>query len=168
MTFFIAPTPYPGLVESRCGKGRVFYAAGNMGQQYNQYGQYNLKHLMVALLERARGSRALLRLEAPESMELLAHRQPHAPKRLIVSMINQLSSVTRTHGARHDTRKHDMVDEMPVIAGATLTIRAPRGQRIARVTALPEGKALKVGADGKVRLRDMGVLTMLAVEFLAQ
>lgn len=165
MTFFVTPTSYPGLIESRCGKGHVFYAAGNLGQQYSLYGQSNLKHLMAALLEKARGNKGLLRLEAPESMELLAHRQPDSPARLIVSMINQFSSVTRTQGARKDIRKHDMVDVMPVLSEATLTILPPAGRQVKRVVSVPDGAELKISSEGKVKLRDIDVLTMLAVEF---
>ncbi len=165
MTTFLTQLPNPGLAEHRYGRGRTWYCAAGFGRQYYKYGQYNLKHLMRGLLARAQGARARLALEAVESVDLQAHTQAGAPDRLVVSLINQISSLTKTQGAADKGRKHDMIDVMPVVAEARLTIRPPRGRQIRRVMLLPDRRPLKIEPGNVLRLHNLDVLTMLAVEF---
>ncbi len=162
MTTFLTQLPHPGLVEQRCGRGRAWYCAGGCGRQYYRHGQYNLKQLMMALVQRALGKRAQLELDAPESVDMMAHTQAGRPGKMVISLINQMSSITRTQGSYQAGRKHDMIDKMPVVAEARLTIKA---FPVRRVRLLPAGRPLKLEPGNILRLRNLEVLTMLAVEF---
>jgi len=167
------PTDHPGLLENRHGRGRCYYFAGTPGLHYRLVGQDNIRLILSALLDKALGRTPPASLEGPESLELFAHTQM-GRGHLVVSLVHALAGTSRSVGApgysgcRQAPMRHDEIAEMPRIAQVTLRLRA-RGRRpVKRVYRAPDRRPLRVrheGRDAVVTLRDVGVHTMVVVEY---
>ncbi len=136
----------PGLVEHRVGRGRCLYHAGRMFETYQRVGTPSLRRLVVEWpLAEEIDRRALVRLDAPSSVELVAWAQPDRD-RMLVHLVNFQSAPGRV------TMTTDMVPEtedvLPAVDCALRTAFKPEQVRAA--TLQPAGTPLEVVAqDGR-------------------
>ncbi len=172
LTLQTFPTPAPGLLRQRFGRGVCWYFAGKPGLQYRLYGQHNVKRLLAAVLDRAAGPGDPVRLEGPESIELFAHRQ-RRPRRLVVNLVHTLPGVCRSAGGfiapdgKVRPGRFEEIESMPPVRSATLCVPMAGRRRPPRVTRVPSGRVLTgrvTDGEYRVRLTNLGVHTMLAIE----
>lgn len=165
----VIETEKPALIENRSGKGRAYYLGCLLGAQYKRYGHHTVFRLARNLFARTVGRGAMVHLEGPGTIEVFAHFQ-REKSRLIVGLVQNVG-VSRSEGAaaQREFMHFDMIEEMPRVSTATLTVRLNKGQKIKRVLLAPDGKKIPFKSSGagtaEIKLEDLGVYTMIVIEY---
>jgi len=164
----VVPTEFPGLTRAAYGKGRVYYFAGLPGGQFYHYGYHTVRRAMTVILRQAARGREQATLDAPPTMELVAHALGDTGHRAF-HLIQNVSGISRSTGRLSKNNSHfEMTETMPHVAEAVLRIKSPRGARLQRMYLAPNRTPLKpiVCKGGfRVRLTDLGVHTLVVAEF---
>lgn len=172
LTLQTFPTAAPGLLRRRFGRGWCWYFAGKPGLQYRIYGQNNVKRLLKLVLMQTAGDKTPVQLDAPDSVELFAHRQ-QGKKHLVVNLVNTFWGVSRSAGGfiapdgKVRPGRFEEIENMPRLHAVTLRLPAAGRRRPPCVRLAPGGRRLpvrRVGKEFHVRLTDVGVHTMLIIE----
>jgi hypothetical protein len=162
-----------GLLHNRYGRGQCWYFAGKPGLQFRYYGQSNVKRLLKAILARAAEPGAPVRLEAPDTVELFAHRQK-GKKHVVVNLVNCAWGVSRSAGGfinlegKKGPSRFDDIETMPRLHEVKLFFKTDGRRKVKRVYRAPDGKNLpvkKVGDEAMVKLAGLGVHAMLVAEY---
>jgi hypothetical protein len=166
----VVPTEFPGLVRSAYGKGRVYYFAGLPGCEYYHYGYHTVRRLITAVLRQAARGREQATLEAPATVELIAHELGDTGHRAF-HLIQNVSGISRSTGRLSKNHSHfEMTETMPRVPEAVLQIKLPRGARLQRAYVAPDRTPLKATpckGGFQIRLKDLGVHTLVVVELKA-
>ena len=115
-------------------------------------------------------------LDAPESVELFAHEQS-GKNNLVVCLVNTFGAVSRSSGkilwsagkVQNSLFRFDEIEEMPVIAEATIHLKKHDAKKIKRVYLAPEEKEVEFDETNDhvtVKIRNLTVYTMLVVEYI--
>ena len=128
---------------------------------------------MKLILAQAVGQEAPVRLEAPDTVELFAHRQT-GKQHLIVNLVNCVGGVSRSVGGfisadgKKMPARFDDIESMPHLYEIKLIFKNEVGRRIKSVYLAPHRKPLQVtplGEDSVVTLKDVGVHAMVVAEY---
>lgn len=169
----VFPSDRPGLIHNRYGRGQCWYFAGKPGLQFRYYGQSNVKRFLKSMLRRAVGCNAPVRLEAPDTVELFAHRQK-GEKRLVINLVNCVWGISRSAGGgvisldgKKGPSRFDDIDAMPRLHEIRLFFKDTGRQKVKSVCRVPDGKKLavkKVGDELMVKLTGLDVHAMVVAE----
>ena len=162
-------TTEPGLLRTRCGKGKVYYAAGLLGVEHFRYGQPTTKRLMAGILKEAIGKKHTVALDAPDTVEVFAHTQK-AKDHLVVGLVNNVTTVGRSASACHwgGAIRFDQVEEMPPVPEVRIRFSRFKGRKIKNVYLAPGKRKLPlktVNGQVSVRLKNLGVYAMVIAEY---
>ncbi|MBI2438460.1 MAG: hypothetical protein HYV36_06585 [Lentisphaerae bacterium] len=167
------PTSAPGLIRHAYGRGQCWYFAGKPALQFRYYGQNNVKRLLKTILAQAVGPVVPVWLEAPDTVELFAHRQKGS-NHIVVNLVHAVWGVSRSAGGfinlngKKGPSRFDEVEQMPRLYEVRLHFPDAGGQKIGKVYLAPDCKPLRLKRgrnETMVVLRDLGVHVMVVAEY---
>ena len=168
----VFPTSAPGLIRHAYGRGQCWYFAGKPALQFRCYGQNNVKRLLKTILAQAVGPVVPVWLEAPDTVELFAHRQKGS-NHIVVNLVHAVWGVSRSAGGFINPNgmpgpsRFDEVEQMPRLSAVTLHFPDAGRRKIRKVYLAPDRKPLRLKRgrnETLVVLRDLGVHTMVVAE----
>lgn len=169
-------TDWPAMVQNTFSGGTSWYLAGIPGERYMTGGLDQHKTFMMQLVNTATDETQPVLTDAPETVELFAHRQ-EGRDRLVVNLVNQVSGVSRSDGSVSQKYsepggrlvRFDDVETMPVLGDFEVRFRPVDGRLPQRVYAAPDKETdLPLTRDGNEAVVTVGRLQvhrMLVAEY---
>ena len=142
----------PGVVTSRCGKGRVIYLASSLESLYSSTRQSLLGNLLRRLVEDAAATPPPFRVDAPPS--LVANLTQNGNRR-VLHLLNW------TGDAENEA------NYLPPVENVTVRVAIPEGSKVRRVSTLLEAplRRKQLGHELELRLSRMEGYQAITVEF---
>ncbi len=159
-----APPPHlPGLIENACGAGTCLYLTGLPGAQYTRGGMAQDKRFLWECLARLTGDNRPVAVAGVETVEVLAHDQPAAGRR-VVNLIQRPGPAGRNPAPAWG----DDPDVCAPVTGMTVRFGAWNGRLPERIYLAPDRRQFEVTPDGggtRVAVPPFTVHAMVVAEF---
>ncbi len=143
-------TGSPAIVFNHYGKGRCIYLAGLHGAAYATRAHHTDKEILSRLLALASQSLPpVVRRYGADTISVYAHRQ-RLQNRFVVNLVNHTNGAARTVAEA----RHEDVDDMPPVPGATVILNEGRIGRIREVYLAPDRTSLEIQRtdDGRIEV----------------
>lgn len=149
----------PALIESRYGKGRVFYFPADITWSFFRYGHEYLGRLIELAVREAAGEPPPAEVEAPSCVQAMTHRQG---ERLVVHLLNDISSFGRSQNVQGESLR--LRREVLPLRGIRVTFRDKALRNIRLVPGDTPLPAEETPAGLRVTIPELEIHAMVVAE----